>query len=360
MISDPDTMRRAFARRQVSPSPRRMTASQAAARAVFMAVAIALSLHPCTVAVAGDAIDALQGAASDSETPPVRLFVEITSTRLAEEFKAPEARRVDLAGVPVMIGALRQDANAASSVAAGIAAEHDFTLGDHLTLQASGKASRAHVMESGVLSAARIGGDLALRYKADGTEWILRPSLLAALQDDVLDHVAYGIEGDWRQEISRDLDLTLAAGSARHDAVEDDSADRETGFGRFGLHLDLAKSTEFELGYQIETRDGPLASQFRMTQGPVVAAHLAPGAGWRLTGRYRFSATERGYDDSDATARHRDELHRLDLESEWALSSSTGAAWHMTAKYGFELTDSETAASPPPTHIAGVSFALKF
>lgn len=380
MISCPDTESSEFAERGASLSSRGvekrsarrvLTPSDRLVRRVFRAMLGALSLTACFIAAApaGDTLDlnldVLRGTANGTDDRPVNLFVDITSNRLADEVKMTNKRRLNLAGVPVVIGAARQSGAASPSVAAGIAGKYDLKLDDHLSLKASGLLSRTHVIETGLLSSARAGGELALQFEDGGTRLQLRPSFYAGMQDDLLHHVDFAFEGRLRQEIGEGFNLTASAGRAWHDDTDFDTEDRDTTFGRVGLHMDLApleflEGGDLELAYQIDTRDGMLASQFRITHGPVLLAHLAATGGWRFTGRYTVSATERGYDDNDPAAMRHDLRQRLSLESDWDLGSSTGADWHMKADYGYERTVTDDPVTTPALHTAMVSFALNF
>jgi hypothetical protein len=348
-------------------------------RRVFRALLWALTLSGCFIAAApagdrlvGDqlAIDlGALGKVAGKDDRAVNLFVDIASTRLAEEVKLTDKRRVDLVGVPVVIGALRQN-GAAPSVTAGIAGKYDLTLADHLSLRTSGQLSRTHAIDSDLLSASRAGGEATLQFEAGGTRLQLRPSLHAALQEDLLHAVDLGLEARLRQELATGLALSAAAGRAWHDAIQFDVDDRETAFGRLGLKFDFPHPDfpalaflaggDLELAYQVDSRAGMLASQYRIAHGPVLLAHLAAAGGWRITGRYALTATERGDDDSDAESRRHDARHRLSLESDWDLGSSTGADWHMKADYGFERTLTDDPVQAPALHTAMVSFALNF
>src|SRR4030095_8437185 len=104
----------------------------------------------------------------------------------------------------------------------------------------------------------------------------------------------------------------------------------------------------------------PLASQYRCSQGPILAAHLTLADGWKLDGQYSFLATERGYDDNDASARWHDVHHHLNLETQWDLKSTTGAEWSVSAVYDFDQTVSDDTACYPVSHVASLQFALNF
>ncbi len=354
MISGPDAVRPDIPGRRASSSSHALKTSNVLVRRLFRSVLCALSLYLSFIIVSP------AGETSGDAAKPVNLFVDITSTRLAEEVKMKERRHVDLAGVPVVIGAARQSGDAAPSIAAGIAGGYDFDLGHHVSMKASGLLSRVHTAGAGVLSAARAGGDLAFRYQDGGTRLMLRPSLYAALQDEALDHVDYALESRLWQAIGWGLDLTASAGHSWRDSDQFGAEDRETGFGRLGLRLGLFDGGDLEFGYGFDATDGPLASQFRVTQGPLLRTHLAFAPGWRFSGRYGFSATERGYDGYDAGARRHDARHRLNLETDWDLASTTGADWHMKAAYDFEQTLTDDPVCLPATHAAIVSFALNF
>ena len=95
-------------------------------------------------------------------------------------------------------------------------------------------------------------------------------------------------------------------------------------------------------------------------QGPTVATHLNLAPGWRLDGSYGLMATERGYTDDDADARRHDMRHHVKLQSDWAISSSTGAEWHLYADYDFEQTFTDAPIAMPAIHVGSVNFALNF
>ena len=75
--------------------------------------------------------------AGDQVAQPMNLFVDIASNRLADEVDISKKKRLDLAGVPVVLGGKRQD-GAAPSIAAGIAGTYDFNLGHGVSLKTSG------------------------------------------------------------------------------------------------------------------------------------------------------------------------------------------------------------------------------
>ncbi len=315
-------------------------------------------------------------AEAGADKRPVNLFLDITSTRLVEETKLDSKRRVDLAGVPVVVGALRQGDQAAPSITAGVAGRYDWKLDDGWSLQADGVLSRAHVIDAGLASAARGGGALALGFADGGTTLELRPSFYAGMQEDLLHHLDLGLGARWRQELEDGVALTATASHAWHDALDpagdSGGTDRETTLGRLGLRFDLAQwslvgapgmfpaGSNLELAYEVDDEAGEQAWQRSFGQSVVLLARLVALQGWSLNGRYAFSASERGYDEADADARQREIRHRLSLEGDWDLGSSTGAAWHMKADYGFEQRIAEDAESGPGLHRAMLSFALDF
>lgn len=349
-----------------------LTASDRLMRRVFRALlwTLALSTGFVAAAPAGETFDVnlagLGRAFAAGDDRPVNFFVDIASTRLAEEVKTTEKRRLNLAGVPVLLGAQRQDGAAGPSVTAGIAGKYDWQLAPHWSLEADGQISRAQVIDTALPSSARAGGAFAVKLAEDGTRLQLRPSFSAGLQEDALQHVDYGIDAKLQQEIADGFDVTATAGRSWHDAMLFDTEDREFSYGRLGLRFDLSRwslpeGSDLELAYQLDCRDGLLASQFRTTQSVLVLARMLEIDGWSLRGRYAYSATERGYDDADWGARRHDWRHRVTLESDWDLGSSSGADWHMTAAYGFEQSDSDdTVAEELALHSATVSFALNF
>ena len=289
---------------------------------------------------------------------PVNLFVDITSSRLADDVDSAK-RRLDLAGVPVVVGALRQNGGA-QSVAAGVAGSYKFDLGNHVSMKPSGLISRTHTDGVGILSSGRVGGDVAIQYQEGGHGLLLRPSLYATMQEDVLDHMDYALESKLWQAIGWGMDLTATLGQSWRASELLYTDNREAGYGRLGLNIDLFDKSDLELGYGFNTSDGPLGSQFRFSQGPTLAAHLAMAPGWRIDGSYSFTATERGYDDNDAEARRRDLRHRLNLKSDWNISSTTGAEWHVSAAYDYEQTITDDPVCVPASHVGSVNFALNF
>ena len=291
---------------------------------------------------------------------PVKLFVDITSTRLAEEVKTSDKRRLDLAGVPVMVGALRQDGGALPSVAAGITGSYDFKLGDGLDLKTNGYLSRVHTQGIGVLTDARAGGDLTFQYSRGGTSLSLKPSTRAAFRDDAVDYVDYALSGSLKRNIVKGWNLAMSAGHSWRVSELVETENRESAFGRLGLRVDLFDIGNLEFGYEMDEGDGPLAWQRRLSHGPSLSAWITPVKGWRFSGRYRFSDTERGYDDNDLDARRRETRHRLNFEGDWRLASLIGADWHMKACYDFEQIDSDEVVAMPVRHVATVNFALNF
>lgn len=289
---------------------------------------------------------------------PLNLFVDVSSTQLVDQVEMKEKRRIDLAGMPVLFGAVRQNSGAAPSVTAGIAGTYNLDLGSHLSVKTSGLLSRVHTEGTGFLSSGKADGDVALQYKDGGTRLLLRPSLHANLQDDVLERIDYALEAKLWQEIGWGMDLSAATGRAWHDSALL-NADRETGFGRLSLHLAL-DDTDIELGYGFDLVEGPLGSQYRFSQGPQINAKVALADGWRLSGNYAYTQAARGYDDLDPDARHEEGKHRLRLASDWDLDSTTGAGWHMRALYSYEQTISDDVVCLPASHFASLNFALNF
>ena len=294
------------------------------------------------------------------QSGPLNFFIDVSSSRLAEEIDMSKKRRFEFGGVPLVVGGKRQADGAAPSVAAGIAGSYDFDLGNHVTMKTSALASRIHTDGAGILSSGRLGGDVALKYEDSGNGLLLRPSVYAEMQENVMDHVDYALEGKIWQALVPGMNLTASLGSAWH--VEDQiyTEDRETAFGKLGLRLDVLKASNLELAYGFSTTDGPLGSQFRFVQGPSMAAHLTLADGWRIDGRYSLTATERGYSDSDPDARRHDLEHKLSLESNWDLSSTTGADWHMQAIYSYQQVLTDDPVCVPVSQTAMVSFSLDF
>jgi hypothetical protein len=292
---------------------------------------------------------------------PMNLFVDITSNRLADEVDISQKKRLDLAGVPVVLGGKRQDGAAAPSIAAGVAGSFDFNLGHGVSVKTSGLVSRIHTDNgTGILSGGKFGGDFALKYQQGGSGLLLKPSVHATMQRDVLAHMDYALESKLWQAIGANLDLTATLGQSRRVSELLHTDNRQAGHGRLGLNVDLFDGSNLELAYGFNTTEGPLASHFRFSQGPTMIAHLALAPGWSLDGRYSLTAVTRGYDDNHADARRHDLNHRLNLKSDWSISSTTGAEWHVSADYNYEQTITDAPVQNPANHVASVNFGLNF
>jgi hypothetical protein len=299
-------------------------------------------------------------AGEQQTAQPMNLFVDIASNRLADEMDISKKKRLDLGGVPVVLGGKRQD-GAAPSIAAGVAGSYNFDLGRNVSMKTSGLVSRIHIDNgTGILSSGRIGGDFALKYQEGGSGLLLKPSAYATMQKDVLERMDYAFESKLWQAIGSNLDLTATVGQSWRVSELLYTDNRESGFGRLGVNIDLFDGSNLELAYGFNTTDGPLASHFRFTQGPTMIAHLALAPGWSLDGRYSLTNTTRGYDDNHAEARRHDLNHRLNLKSDWSISSTTGAEWHISAGYDYEQTITDAPVQNPANHIASVNFGLNF
>jgi hypothetical protein len=300
------------------------------------------------------------GEKGKEAAPNINAFVDITSTRLADEVKMDRRKRFDFGGLPIMVGAVRQDGGAAPSIAAGFTGSYSFDMGNNLAAKATGLVSRVHTDGVGILSTGRAGGDIAFQYQNAGTRLLLRPSIYAAMQEDVMDHMDYALESKLWQAIGWGIDLTASLGQSWHVQDQLIAENRQGSYGRLGLRMELFDSSDVELAYGFDTTDGPLASQDRFTHGPNLLAHIALADGWRIDGRYSLSATDRGYDDSDEGARRHDLRQNLNLESDWDLSSTTGADWHMQAIYDYQVVLTDDPVCVPVSHTAMVSFSLGF
>jgi len=299
-------------------------------------------------------------AGEQQAAQPMNLFVDIANNRLADEVDISQKKRLDLGGVPVVLGGKRQD-GAAPSIAAGIAGTYDFDLGRNVTMKTSGLVSRIHTDNgTGILSSGRVGGDFALKYQEGGSGLLLKPSAYATMQKDVLERMDYAFESKLWQAIGSNLDLTATLGQSWRVSELLYTDNRESAFGRLGVNIDLFDGSNLELAYGFNTTDGPLASHFRFRQGPAMIAHLALAPGWSLDGSYSLTNTTRGYDDNHAEARRHDLNHRLNLKSDWSISSTTGAEWHISAGYDYEQTITDAPAQNPANHVASVNFGLNF
>jgi hypothetical protein len=294
---------------------------------------------------------------------PVKLFVDVTSTRLADEVKDGNKKNLNLGGVPVTLGALRQDGGALPSVAAGISGSYDFKLGA-VGMKANGYLARVHTQGVGLLSDARAGGDLTFQYSLAGAKLSFKPSARAAFRDDAVDHVDYALNGSLTRNIFKGWDLAMSGGESWRVSELVETDDRQNAFGRVGLRVDLLQAIDvrgnLELGYEMNEGDGDLAWQRRFSHGPSVGVSFIPVDGWRFSSRYRFSESAWGYDDNNLDARHIESRHRFNFEGDWALSSLTGADWHMKACYNFEQISSDQEVELPERHVATVQFALNF
>ena len=300
-------------------------------------------------------------SAGDTDVPqPINLFVDVASNRLADEVDVSKKKRLDLAGVPVVLGGKRQD-GAAPSIAAGVAGTFTFDLGNSVSMKTSGLISRIHTDNgTGILSSGKVGGDAELKYQEGGSGLLLKPSVYASMQRDVLDHMDYALESKLWQAIGSNFDLTATVGQSWRVSELLYTDNRQAGHGRLGVNIDLFDGSKLELAYGFNTTDGPLASHFRFSQGPTMIAHLALAPGWSLDGSYSLTNTTRGYDDNRAEARRHDLNHRLNVKSDWSISSTTGAEWHISAGYDYEQTITDAPVQNPANHIASMNFGLNF
>jgi len=301
----------------------------------------------------------LSTAGEQHPAKPMNLFVDITSNRLANEVDISKKKRLDLAGVPVVVGGARQNGGA-PSIAAGVAGTYTFDLGHNVAMKTNGLISRIHTDGAGILSSGRVGGDVEFKYQEGGGGLLLRPSTYATMQKDVLERMDYALESKLWQAIGSNLDLTATLGQSWRVSELLYTDNRHSGFGRLGVNIDLFDGSNLELAYGFNTTDGPLASHYRFSQGPTMVAHLALAPGWSLDGSYSMTAVTRGYDDNQAEARRHDLSHHLNLKSNWSISSTTGAEWHISAGYDYEQTITDAPVQNPANHIASVNFGLNF
>ena len=289
---------------------------------------------------------------------PFNFFIDVNSSRLADQVNI-QKKRVDLAGFPIVVSGSRQN-GAAPSITAGIAGSHDFELGNNVIMKASGLVSRVHTAGAGILSGGRVGGDTAIKYQHGDSGLLLRPSIYATLQNEVLERTDYELEGKAWQPIGAGIDATATVGRCWRVSESLSTDSRESGYGRLGLDMDLFEGTRLELAYGFSTVDGLLASQPSLTQGPTIMTHLAVAPGWRIDIGDSLAATRRGYTDLDEDARRHDLRHRLGLKSDWDISSTTGAEWHVSATYDYEQTVTDDPVTVPASHNAIVNFTLNF
>ena len=299
-------------------------------------------------------------AGDQQAAQPMNLFVDIASNRLADEVDVSKKRRLDLAGVPVVLGGKRQD-GAAPSIAAGVVGTYSFDLGHGVAMKTSGLMSRIHTDNgSGVLAGSRAGGDVELKYQKGGSGLLLKPSAYATMQQDVLERMDYALESKLWQAIGSNLDLTATLGQSRRVSELLYTDNRQNSHGRLGVNIDLFDGSNLELAYGFNTTDGPLASHFRFAQGPTLRTHLKLAPGWSLDGSYSMTAVTRGYDDNHAGARRHDLSQHLNLKSDWEIASTTGAEWHISAGYDYQQTMTDDPVENPANHVASVNFGLNF
>src|SRR5690349_20798838 len=197
-------------------------------RAVLFAISLYLSFIIMSAA----------GEEGKDAAQPVNFFLDIANNRLADEVDMRQKRRLNLAGVPVVVGGTRQQGNA-SSATAGIVGSYKFDLADHVSLKPTGIISRTHTDGIGVLSSGRIGGDFAMQYQEGGTGLLLRPSLYANMQQDVLDHMDYALESKLWRAIGWGMDLTATLGQSWRVSDVLPADDRDATYGRLGYNIDL-------------------------------------------------------------------------------------------------------------------------
>jgi hypothetical protein len=352
MNSKPVAARPVLSGRRATSSHRVLSRGQILIQRLRRATLCAISLYLSFVM--------FSTAGEQQAAQPMNLFVDIASNRLADEVDVSQKKRLDLAGVPVVLGGKRQD-GPAPSIAAGVAGTFNFDLGSNFSMQTSGLVSRIHTDNgTGILSGGRVGGDVAVKYQGGGSGLLLRPSAYATMQQDVLERMDYALESKLWQAIGANLDLTATIGQSWRVSELLHADNRQSGHGRLGVNIDLFDGSNLELAYGFNTTDGPLASHFRFSQGPALVTHLSLAPGWSLDGGYSMTGTTRGYDDKQANARRHDLNHRLNLKSNWTISSTTGAEWHISAGYDYEQTITDAPVQNPANHVAAVNFGLNF
>jgi hypothetical protein len=355
MVSCPDAGRSVLSGRVASTSSFWRIAgapAQRCARALVGAFSIYLCLAVTSIA-----------EEKSRDALPVKFFVDVTSTRLADEVKSSAKKKLNLGGVPVMLGAMRQDGGAQPSVAAGISGNYDFKLRG-VGVKANGYLARVHTQGAGLLTDARAGGDVEFRYSLAGANLSLKPSARAAFRDDAMDHVDYALNGSLSRSIVKGWNFTMSAGQFWRVSELLETDNRSNAYGRLGLRVDLLQTVDvrgsLELGYEMDEGQGQLGWQNRFSHGPSVGARFMPVEGWTFSGRYRFSESEWGYDNNNLNLRHTESRHRINFEGDWALDSLTGADWHMKACYNYEQIASDQVVEMPERHVATVQFALNF
>jgi hypothetical protein len=353
MISRPVAARPSYSGRRASLLQRDAGSCRALLKRLRRASLCALSLYLSFVIVTA------AGEKGKDAAQPVNLFLDVASNQLADEVDMSKKRRLNLAGVPIVVAGKRQD-GAAPSVAAGIAGSYNFDLGNNMSLKSSGTMSRTHVYGDGVLSSGQVGGDVALRYQRGGSGLLLRPSAYATMQRDVLERMDYALDSKLWEAIGHGIDLTASLGHSERVSELLYTDNRNSTYGSLGFEVDLFGKNALALAYGFNTTEGTLPSQFRFDQGPSLTTHLNLAPGWRLDGSYGLTATQRGYTDEDAGARRHDMHHLLNLKSEWKISSTTGAEWQISADYNYDRTLTDAPNPNPASHIGSVNFALNF
>lgn len=352
MISRPVAVRPAYSGRREARLQRDARCNPTLPVRVRRSLLCALSLYLSFVIVS------TAGETGNDALRPVNLFVDVADNRLPGDLD--QQRRLSVAGVPIVFEGKRQDGDTAPSIAAGLISGHRFDLGHNMSLKPTGLISRTHTDGDGILSTGRLGGDVEMQYQNGGSGLLLRPSAYASMQKDVLAHMDYALDSKVWQAIGWGIDMTATLGHARHVSEQISTDDRASSHASLGFAVGLFDQSMLELTYGFNTTKGPLPSQFRFDQGPNVATHFNLAPGWRLDGAYGLTATERGYTDEDADARRHDMRHHVKLQSDWAISSSTGAEWHVYADYDYEQTFTDAPIALPAIHIGSVNFALNF
>lgn len=266
------------------------------------------------------------------------------------------AYNLNLAGLPVEIGAMDGAAPGNPGLHLGFDGGHALPLGAGFSLVTTGSFAKTRYLDDVGLGRDRVKGKTSLRFDHGSFRSALEPGIDVDLFAGVVDTRRLLLDGRIARDLFDNVALTASGGWAQH-AKPLTESETEFGRGRLGLDIRLGSRTTLDLSYEMRQAWTELPQDATQSAGPAAALSVALLGGLSFDIGYQYcESTRHAFDDGLRALV--DDRHAASMSAKWADPDMEYLV--VTAGYRYDRIHEASALAAVESHDGMINLAVSF
>lgn len=314
-------------------------------------------------------VDVIGHQFADQREPDQLTADQINEAATGDDAELPSPRTMEfnLIGLPVRLGTKDEGEDARTGLAAGLQADYEAALSDHLSFTASTKVSKTGYLDNS-WGTDRAEARTALRYQHDGLLLALEPSWSLDMVETTATQSDYGATARFSKTLFQRVDLSGGIRYGRHDAWN--PVDDYTNASAYAtltyrianrMKLDLSYATTYKLPDELQAGSLSLddLQYAENSAGPTITMTFPLWDALDIAATYRYC---RSADDIPRRGGDRrvDDLQSFDMSAVWHADDSDYGGINFTAAYAYDRLATNANNADEQSHAATIAMAIPF